>query len=166
MTNKVIENNYDNLHIKEKLMEYCELNDIDIRTIHHSRIKNYVMNNLYCADELSENEKFLFTFLYDLKAQQRYLPWVNINQEKLAFILWKSKGTISRDINTLIRYNLIIKAKDRFNETVLIPNENINTWWVAIGTERLSFLEEKRKHTASSHKQLESEYKSYSNTKQ
>jgi len=152
--------------MKEKLMEYCKLNDIDLRTIHHSRMKNYVMNNLYCADELSENEKFLFTFLYDLKAQQRYLPWVNINQEKLAFILWKSKGTISRDINTLIHYNLIIKTKDRFNEVVLIPNENINTWWVAIDSERLSFLEEKRKHTASSHKQLETEYKSHSNTQQ
>lgn len=166
MINKVIENSYDNLHIKEKLMEYCEKNDIDLRTIHHSRIKNYVMNSLYCADELSENEKFLFTFIYDLKAQQRYLPWIHISQEKLAFILWKSKGTISKDINSLISKNLIIKAKNRFNETVLIPNENINTWWVSIDMERLSFLEEKRKHTASSHKQLESEYKSHTHTKE
>lgn len=161
MTNKVIENNYDNLNIRDHLMKYCEMNDIDLRTIHHSRMKNYVMNYLYSADELSDNEKFIFTFIYDLKAQQRYLPWVAINQEKLAFILGKWKSTVSKHINSLIKYKLIIKAKDRFWENILIPNENINTWAVAIDSERLSFVEEKRKHTASSHKQLEWEYKTY-----
>jgi hypothetical protein len=39
----------------------------------------------------------LFTFIYDLKAQQKYLPWINLNQAKIAMILRKSPATISKD---------------------------------------------------------------------
>lgn len=159
MSNEIIDFNYESINTIDWLMEHCIKADFDIRSIHHSKIKNYVMNPIYIADELSDNEKVLFTFIYDLKAQQKYLPWIYINQEKLAFILWKSASTISRDIQTLIEYNLIFKAKDRFWETLLIPNENINTWGVAIDEERLSFLEELRKHTATSNTQLSDEYK-------
>jgi hypothetical protein len=74
MSNKIIDFSYQDIETKNGLMDYCKLSDVDIRNIHHSKIKNYVMNSIYCSDELSDNEKLLFTFIYDLKAQQKYLP--------------------------------------------------------------------------------------------
>ncbi len=159
--NKIINFNYLDLGSKQWLMNHCELSDINLKSFHHSKIKNYVMNSLYCTDELSDNEKLVYTFIYDLKAQQKYLPWIYINQWKIAFILWKSTSSISRDINSLIEKNLLIKSKDRFDETMIVPNENINTWAISVDTERLNFLEEKSKHTASSNTLLNKEYKSY-----
>ncbi len=158
--NEVINFDYQNLDSKKWMMLHCKLSDVNLKSFHHSKTKNYVTNNIYCSsDELSETERLIFLFIYDLKAQQKYLPWIHINQDKIAFILWKSKAVISRSINNLISYNIIIKEKDRFWEYMYIPNENIDKWWVSIDIDRLNFLEEKRKHTASSNTQLTEEYK-------
>jgi len=161
MKNNIIEFEYKNLNSKEWLMIHCELSDVNLKSIHHSKIKNYVMNSLYCSDELSDNEKLLFIFIYDLKAQQKYLPWIHINQERIAYILGKSVSSISRDINTLIDKNLIFKINNRFNDCIIVPNENIYNWWISIDLDKLNFLEEKRKHNASSNVQINNEYKNY-----
>jgi len=164
--NEVIPFHYQNLDSKKWLIIHCELSDINLKKFHHSKTKNYVTNCIYCcSDELSETERIIFLFIYDLKAQQKYLPWVHINQDKLAFILWKSTAVVSRAINNLISYKILIKEKDRFWDYMLIPNENINLWGVSIDVDRLNFLEEKRKHTASSNTQLTKEYQSYTKMK-
>lgn len=159
---KKILHDYEALNEKENLMNYCKECDVDIRSIPHSKMKNIVTNRLYICGELNDLEKLVFITIYDLKAQQKYLPWVNITQERLAQILCKSKSSISKALNNLSKYNLIFKRKDRFWDKILIPNENIDDWGVAIDTDKLSLMEEKRKHTASSNKQLETEYKNYS----
>lgn len=165
--NEVIPFSYQNLDSKKWLMTHCKLSDINLKKFHHSKTKNYVTNNIYCcSDELSETERLIFLFIYDLKAQQKYLPWIHINQDKLALIIGKSTAVVSRAINNLVGYNMLIKEKDRFWDYMLIPNENIKQWWISIDTERLNFLEEKRKHTASSNTQLIQEYKNYTKMKQ
>lgn len=156
---KVIEFTYDNISTQEGLKNHCTLSSVDIRSIHHSKTKNYVTNLLYCSEELSETDKLIFMFIYDLKAQQRYLPWVQVNQKKIAFILGISESTVSRAFQNLTMYNLLIESENKFGDKIVIPNENILLWWVAINTNKLSVLEELRKHTASSNNQLTEEYK-------
>jgi len=158
MTN-VIEFTYDSISTPKGLKDHCNLSSVDIRSIHHSKTKNYVTNLLYCTEELSDIEKLIFLFIYDLKAQQKYLPWIQVNQKKIAFILGVSESTVSRAFLNLIRYNLLIESENRFGEKIIIPNENILTWWVAIDSNKLSILEELRKHIASSNRQLTEEYK-------
>jgi len=157
---KVIEFNYESIHTPKGLHEHCNMSDVDIRKVDHSKPKNYVTNLLYSTEELSDIEKLVFLFIYDLKAQQKYLPWIKVNQKKIAFILGVSESTVSRAFLNLIRYNLLIESENRFGEKIIIPNENINTWWVAIDSNKLSVLEELRKHIASSNRQLTEEYKS------
>lgn len=166
MKNTVIEFEYENLDDITELMYFCDMSEINLKTLQHTKMKNYVMNNLYLADELNDSDKVLFTFIYDYKSQQKYLPWIQVTQEKLATMLGKSKSSISKSLKNLIQYNLIIKAKNRYGETIFIPNENIKTWWTAIDMQRLSLLEETRKHTASSNKQLTDEYNIHKNMKQ
>jgi len=74
MENKVIEFQYENLDNPTELMNFCEMSNVNLKTLQHSKIKNYVMNNLYLADELNDSDKILFTFIYDYISQQKYLP--------------------------------------------------------------------------------------------
>ena len=55
--------------------------------------------------------------------------------------------------------NLLLEGRNKFNEKVLIINENIDTWKVNLYENELSSLEELRKHCASSNVQLTQEYK-------
>jgi len=157
--NIVIPYSYENLQDKDNLINYCKLADFNLSSISHSKIKNYVMHYLYTIEELNPSEKHLFTFLYDFKSQQKYLPWIVITNSKIAYILWISEATISRQLRTLQTYNLIIEDENRFKERVLIVNENIDTWWIAVDEKKISYIEEFRKHLASSNVQLTSEYK-------
>lgn len=157
--NIVIPYNYENLKDKDNLIKYCKLADFNLSSISHSKMKNYVMHYLYMIEELNPSEKLLFTFLYDFKSQQKYLPWIVVNNSKIAYILWISEATISRQLKTLIIYNLVIEDDNRFKERVLIVNENIHTWWIVIDEKKISYIEEFRKHLASSNVQLTSEYK-------
>lgn len=157
----IIEFNYQDLDSKEGLINHCKMSDINLKQVNHTKMKNYVMNNLYCADEINDSERMIFTIFYDLKSQQKYLPWITTSQEKIWLILNKSSWTISAGIKKLIQFNMLIKQKDRFGAVIFIPNENINTWWVSIDTDRLSYLEETRKHCASSNVQLTQEYKKH-----
>ena len=74
VTNKVIQFDYSDLYNKTKLMKYCELANISLSGIHHSNMKNYVMNYLYMSKDLKPNDILIFIFLYDFKSQQKYLP--------------------------------------------------------------------------------------------
>ena len=157
---------YSDLNNKENLFRYCEYVDsINLKKVNHSKIKNYVMNYLYMIEELTSAEKYLFCFLYDFKSQQKFLPWLEIKYSKIAYMLWISKSTISKIFKKLFEYNIIIEWLNIFNEKILIINEDITTWWIAINEERLSYLEESRKHFASSNVQLSEEYKIYSKVK-
>jgi hypothetical protein len=72
--NKVIQFNYSNLTKENNILEYSRLASFDLKSIPHSKMKNYVTNFLCMTEELSSAEKYIFYFLYDLKSQQRYLP--------------------------------------------------------------------------------------------
>ena len=158
---KIIQFDYTNLNDKNNLMRYCELADINLSKIPHSKMKNYVINNLLMSNDLKCNDKYLFMFLYDLKSQQKYLPGLNISNLKIAFILWISDTTVWRAIKNLESFNLIIDTKDRFDERILIINENIITWKLNLYNDRLTRIEELRKHMAGSNVQLTNDYKSF-----
>ena len=159
--NKIIQFDYTDLNDKESLMRYCELADINLTSIPHSNMKNYVMNYLYMSKDLKDREIIVFMFLYDFKSQQKYLPWFVVNNRKLAYMLWIHETTVSKSINKLIEFNLLVIGKNKFNEKVLLINENINTWKINLYENELSSLEEFRKHCASSNVQLSEEYKTY-----
>jgi hypothetical protein len=70
-----------------------------------------------------------------------------------------SESTVSKAIRKLIKFNLLIEGKNKFEEKILLVNENINTWKIDLHKNELSSLEEFRKHCASSNVQLSEEYK-------
>jgi hypothetical protein len=74
VNDKVIKFDYINLNENKNLFKYCELADVNLLKIPHSNMKNYVMNYLYMSKNLKDREIMLFTFLYDFKSQQKYLP--------------------------------------------------------------------------------------------
>jgi len=160
-TSKVIPFEYEELYDEDKLYEYCKLADFKFKTINTSSMKNYVTNFLFMVEELSSAEKYIFYFLYDLKSQQRYMHWLVINNKKIAMLLWLSESIVSRTIRKLVLYSMIYLWINKYNEKVIIINEVIDKWWVAINETRLSYIEEFRKHLASSNVQLTEEYKSY-----
>jgi len=153
---------YSDLNNKENLFMYCKYVDtINLKKINHSKLKNYVTNYLYMVEELTSAEKYIFIFLYDFKSQQKFLPWLQIKYSKIAYMLWISKSTIWKTLKKIIKYNIIIEGLNIFNEKILIINEDISKWLVVINWEKLSYLEEFRKHMASSNVQLSEEYKRY-----
>ena len=113
------------------------------------------------VDELSSAEKYIFFFLYDLKSQQKYVHWLAINNKKIAMLLWVSESIVSRTIKTLALYKMVYLWVNKYNEKVIIINEVIDKWWVATNEVRLSYIEEFRKHLASSNIQQTEEYKNY-----
>ena len=161
ITNKVIQFDYTDLHTKTKLMKYCELANFNLSSVPHSKMKNYVMNYLYMNKDLKPNEILIFIFLYDFKSQQKYLSWLVTNNKKISFMTWIHDSIVSKSIKRLIDFNLLIKWKNKFDEKVLLINENIDTWKVNLYENELSILEELRKHCASSNKQLTEEYKAH-----
>jgi len=156
---KKINHLYKWLTEKNNLIKYCKESDVSLKEFNHSKLKNLITNELYSIKELKDNEKFLFLFLYDLKSQQKYLPWINLSQNSLSNILHKSKSTISKTLNSLIKKNLIIKNNIYQMEwKILIINENIETWKVNINVDTKNRLELLRKWLASNNIYLKDLY--------
>ena len=162
----VLEFTYNNLDTEEGMVEYSELADTyNLRKGTHSKTKNYVINSLYSID-ISSQERELYLLLYDLLAQQKYLPSIQLNNTQISQILWKDKSTISKSINRLIEKNLLSKTQNIHGYDCYVVNENINTWWLAIDKKRLDLMELKRKHLAWLNTHHSEGYKDYKSNQQ
>jgi len=160
-TNKIIQFDYELLVQEGKLYDYCRLADFDLRTINHSKAKNYVTNIVYMSEELTEKDKYVFCALLDFKAQQKFLYYLAISIKKLAGVLWMSVWKLHGSIKNLETYNLIIQETNTYGDKIIIINENILTWWVAIDKNKLGQIELLRKQLAGSNVQLTDWYKNY-----
>ena len=160
-TNKIIPFNYEWLVEEAKLYDYCRLTDFDLRKMNHSKTKNYVTNFVYMSEELTEKDKYVFLALLDFKSQQKFLYYLAISFKKLAGVLLMSVWKLRDSIKNLEKYNLIIQDTNAYGDKIIIINENILTWWIAIDKNKLGQIELFRKQLAGSNVQLIDWYNDY-----
>ncbi len=161
---ELVQYDYSEIYSPDNLMKYYLKNDSDFRKWDKSWVKNIVMNHLYSSDELSITEKFIFAKIYDFKAQQKHLPGIEMTQKHIAICLGLDISTVSRALTRLEQMGLLFTWYNQFGNKVLIPNENVTTWWVSIDAHRLSCCELLRKQCASLNKQWDDEFKRYKKT--
>lgn len=160
------EYDYDTIYNLDNHMKYCEMNHAHFKKWHKSWVKNIVMNSLYACDELITVEKYIFIYIYDMKAQQKYLPGIQTNQKSISLILWISDATLSRAIQKLVQSHMLVIWENQFWDKTFIPNENITTWWVSVDMKRLSHISALRKQNASQNQQVTEEFQRYAKMKE
>ena len=109
----------------------------------HTKMLNKVNDYIYSIENLSIKEKFIFMFVYDFKAQQKYTPWLIINNQFISDNLWISKSEISKIIKSLSDKNLLW-YKYVLDKKLLVPNEDIKSWDINLDKNRLISLENER----------------------
>jgi hypothetical protein len=75
--------------------------------------------------------------------------------------LWMSVWKLRDSIKNLEKYNLIIQDTNAYGDKIIIINENILTWWIAIDKNKLGQIELFRKQLAGSNVQLIDWYNDY-----
>lgn len=123
---------YSNIRTKWWLIEYSRqaLKNRWNANVHHSWTKDIVMNAIYSSD-LTNTEKLVLIFLYDLIAHQDVLPYIEANNRIIAQSLQINEWDISTILKKFEELNIISRIEDLYENRVILFNENINNWNVA-----------------------------------